>query len=302
MLPPSDHDALMALVTAADTDLSAARIDRAILHVNELAPPERSLAWFPVVGGHPFDLLAGFTAPPHWWAVGVSSTGRAHRLDDEGRRLTGPDVSERVRVTVLIDRSGGAAGVMRLADDVVPLPGRPEGTVADACRRVLGLPTAPPPPSTLVLWTLTWLDRLVDAASRADASTRLTTWADVADLHAAAGPTVGRPGCAPDPVSLAASAAALAEAWPWSRLRAEPAVADVPGPPLPPELAAWMDDGMLARWLLSRVPGEADLMAAVHALLAPVLADGVEAVVRAAADDPGLTPPDDEGPTDEERR
>jgi hypothetical protein len=280
MLPPSGDDALMALVAAADRELSAARTDRAIIHVDARAPAGRRPGWYPIEG-HPFDMLAGFTAPPHWRAAGVSTTGWAQRTGQGGRRLTGPGDREPVRITVLVDREGGAAGVMRIGGaggdtgEVVPLPGPPEGEVADACRRALGLPTAPPPGSTLELWTLTWLDRLVDVAGRADAPARLRTWAQVADLHAAAGPRR-------DPVGLAAAAAALAEAWPWSRLRAEPSVIEGPGPVPRTDLAAWMDDGMWARWLLARLPGEDDLLAAVRAMLPSTLAAGVEAVVEAA--------------------
>jgi hypothetical protein len=43
-----------------------------------------------------------------------------------------------------------------------------------------------------------------------------------------------------------------------------------------------MDDGMWARWLLSRLPGRADLLAAVRALLPVRLAEGVEVVAQAA--------------------
>jgi hypothetical protein len=284
MLPRSGDDALMALVSAADSELSAARTDRAIIHVDERAPADRCLAWSPIEG-HPFDVLAGFTAPPHWRAVGVSTTGRARRVVDGRRRLTGPGDCEPVRATVLLDREGGAASVMRMGDasgdagggasGVVPLPGSPEGEVADACRRALGLPTAPPPTSTLELWTLAWLDRIVDVAARAHAPARLRTWAQVADLHAATG-------ARHDPLALAAAAAALAEAWPWSRLRAEPSVVDGPGPVPAADLAGWMDDGMWARWLLARLPGEDDLLAAVRALLPADVAAGVEAVVEAA--------------------
>jgi hypothetical protein len=328
MLPRSGDDALMALVAAADSELSAMRTARAIIHVDARAAAGVRPAWS-LIEGHPFDVLAGFTAPPHWRAVGVSTTGWAGRIDDGGCRRTGPGDRQRVRVTVLLDREGGAAGVMRMgavggdaggsggsggaaggasgdagdgtsgdaggasgdagdgaggdageivgevAGEVVPLPGSPEGEVADACRRALGLPTAPPPGSTLQLWTLAWLDRVVDVAGRAAAPDRLRTWAQVADLHAAAGPRC-------DPAALAAAAASLAEAWPWSRLRAEPSVVDAPGPVPAAELAAWMDDGMWARWLLARLPGEHDLLAAVRALLPARLVAGVEAVVVAA--------------------
>jgi hypothetical protein len=97
---------------------------------------------------------------------------------------------------------------------------------------------------------------------------------------------VGPPGDEPltvlDPASLAGAAAALARAWPWARLRADPSVLDVTGPPPTADVAAWMDDGMWARWLLARLPTPDDLMAAVHALLPAALAEGVEIVARAA--------------------
>lgn len=310
MLPCSDHDApagapaLAALVAAADAELAglpalAALADDAargaLLHVDGDAPPHRRLRWRPLDGAHPLDALMGFTAPSQWLALGVSSTGKARRLadaagvsrDPAGESHTEP---ERVRITLLLDRSGDAAALMRLGDEVVPLPGRPEGTVADACRRALGLPTHPPPTSTLGLWTLTWLDRVVEVAGGADAAHRLRTWSQAAALHPAARP-LRRPSAvravagdrAPDPAGLAAAAAGLADAWPWSRLRSEPAVVELPGPPVTPEVARWMDDGMFARWLLADLPGEADLLAAVHGLLPASLADDVELVVREAA-------------------
>jgi hypothetical protein len=181
--------------------------------------------------------------------------------------------------------------VLRRSGEVTELPGRPEGVVADACRRALALPTGPPPASTLELWTAAWLDRVVELASRSDARSRLRTWSAVAGLHAAVGARGSRPDAALDPMALAAAARALAEAWPWARLRQDPSVADVPGPPTAHELATWMDDGMWARWLLARLPAVDDLLAAVRALLPSVLADGVELVVAAAVEAPGPRQP-----------
>jgi hypothetical protein len=296
MLPRPHHcsPGLDALVAAADTALSgelsgelaaagiATALDGALLHVDGDAPPERCLRWRPLDGAHPLDVLLGFTAPPHWLALGVSSTGKARRLDADDEVPQGAR-AQPVRITLLIDRSGDARAVMRLDGDVIPLRERPEGTVADACRRALGQPTAPPPSSTLGLWTLAWLDRLVEAAGHASTAP-MREWSQVAGLHAAAAPALGRRGAAFDPGALAAAATALAEAWPWPRLRAEPAVVDLPGPPLTSTVAAWMDDGMFARWLLADLPNDADLLAAVHALLPPTLAEGVEVVVRAAGE------------------
>lgn len=285
MHPPFDHGTLLGFVRAADADLSANSIDGAILRVSDLAPVAECFTWFPLDGAHPLELLAGFVAPPHWQAVGVSCAGRAHQLDTE------PDA---VTITILIDRSGAAAGVLRRADEVTELPGRPEGVVADACRRALALPTGPPPASTLDLWTAAWLDRVVELAGRSDGRARLRTWSAVAGLHAAVGAPGNRPEAALDPVALAAAASALAEAWPWARLRQDPSVADVPGPPPARQLAAWMDDGMWARWLLARLPAVDDLLAAVRALLPSVLADGVELVVAAAEPGSRQRPDDSE--------
>lgn len=282
MHPPSDHGPLLGFVSAAEAALTAARADGAILRISDLAPPTECFTWFPLEGTHPLDVLLGFVAPPHWRALGVSCPGRAHRLDDAAARQAphGPTEPDPVMVTLLLDRAGGAAGVMRRGDELTTLRGRPEGVVADACRRALALPTSPPPPSTLGLWTAAWLDRVVERAGRADAAARLRSWPAVVELHAAAGRAGDGRATVPDPEALARAAHAFARAWPWARLRADPAVVDVPGPPLSPELAAWMDDGMWARWLLSRLPATDDLLAAVRALLPSVLADDVERVAR----------------------
>jgi capsular polysaccharide biosynthesis protein len=82
--------------------------------------------------------------------------------------------------------------------------------------------------------------------------------------------------------ALARAAVRWAAAWPWSRLRAEPAAFDVPWLDRTPALAAWMDDGMWARWLLSALPQVDDLRAAVHDLLCERLAAAVDEVVTAS--------------------
>ena len=295
-----DHDTLLGFARQADAEISAAGVNGAVLHVNGLAPVDTCFRWSPLDGAHPLDLLLGFVAPPHWRALGVSCVGLSRRLDRgagggggvSGAGGAGCDLPHvvfdaaaeptPVAVTVLLDRSGDVAAVIRQADRVTAMREAPEGVVADACRRALGLPTAPAPPSTLGLWTLTWLDRVVEAAGHAPAGAGLRSWSAIARLHAAAGPPGDEPLTVLDPASLAGAAAALAQTWPWSRLRADPSVLDVAGPPPAANLAAWMDDGMWARWLLARLPAPDDLMAAVRALLPAALAEGVEVVARAA--------------------
>ncbi len=261
-----DPDALLALATLAIEQL-AGDPRGALLRVHETADDTDCLAWLPLQGAHPLDALLGYVAPADWWAIGVCAPGRAHS----------PDGSDDVTVALLVDRAGATASLLQRGDAREVLPGRPDGVLADACRRALGLPTPPPPWSSLMLWTQAWLDRIVEAdGARAPGRPGLS-WSAVARLHPA---STG----AGDPVALALDAAALAEAWPWARLRAEPAVADLAGPRPSPALAQWMDDGMWARWLVSRLPPADELLEATRALLSPVVADAVELVVAAAAD------------------
>ena len=279
---PRDPDrpgaiSLAARVDEADAALAPTTSDAAILRVANLgADGPDDLAWFPLDGGHPLDVLLGFVAPEHWVALGVSTPGEAHPVGDDGRVVRSTDPSP-IRVTVLFDRSGRAAGRLRQGGDVSAMPGSPEGVVADACRRCLGLATGPPPATTALLWTLCWLDRLVDAAGRAAASPRLASWAEVARLHpAASSPPPGpEADVGHEPGALAAATVLLAEAWPWSRLRADPSLIDVPGPLPEPHVIRWMDDGMWARWLLSTFPTIDDLVAAVCGLLPDCVASAV---------------------------
>jgi hypothetical protein len=53
---------------------------------------------------------------------------------------------------------------------------------------------------------------------------------------------------------VAEATRALAETWPWTRLRSDPDVVDTAEPPLERRLALWMDDGMFARWLAAELP------------------------------------------------
>ena len=81
---------------------------------------------------------------------------------------------------------------------------------------------------------------------------------------------------------MADATQSLADAWPWSRLRADPAVVDVPGPLPDARVVAWMDDGMWARWLLAAFPALGDLVDAACSLLAPNLARAARQVVQAS--------------------
>jgi hypothetical protein len=294
-VPPPPDLALAAHVDDADAALAASGGNApksALLRVSVAdADPPGELAWFPIDPIHPLDLLLGFVAPAHWWALGVSSCGRQHSIGSDGRVMRSAG-SPRVRITVLIDRSGGAATLLRRGDERTSLQGPPDGTVADACRRALGLETAPPPATTAGLWTRCWLDRVVDtlapsggASGGASGGPGPPTWRDLTRLHPASSVAATQwsgLGPGPDADALADATRALADAWPWARLRADPAVADVPGPLPDPRVVAWMDDGMWARWLLATFPALDDLIDAACSLLTPGLARATRQVVEAS--------------------
>jgi hypothetical protein len=273
---------LQALVEAAYVSLEDAEVDGAILRVSG-PPDEPELAWFALDDVHPLHYLLRLVAPAHWQALGVSCSGSAHRLDETGRARTLPD-DPSVRVSLLVHRSGATAAVLAEGPRVVSRPDQPEGVVADACRRALDLPTAPPPDTTTDLWTLCWLDRVVESAIGSGGRSRRLRWPQIAALHPAAAIAAASradPPAVPDAPALAAATASLARRWTWARLRADPTAIDLPWLDLTPSLAAWMDDGMWARWLYSGLPARPDLMATVRDLLDAPVADAITRAVEA---------------------
>lgn len=288
------------LVTAVDTTLGGRPdvVEGGVLLRVTGHPPQ--VATIPLEGDHPLDMLLGFTAPVHWRAIGIHCRARAYDLPGpdrgEGGRAVpdgpdGPEPPHPVVVTVLVDRSGSGSGLLRRGPLSTRLPGAPEGSVGDACRRALGLATPAPPSSTAELWLRVWLDRVVEAAGSGDDRDELTTWDAVAALHPASParptPAAAQPPTLPagvglgDPEALAETTHVLAGAWPWSRLRHEPDVIDTARPPLPRQVAEWMDDGMFARWVLAELADLGLLCRTVRALLPPGVAAAVDDTVQA---------------------
>lgn len=201
-------------------------------------------------GRHPLDALLGFVAPPSWRALGVVCFGwAAPALDVDEARHTASGVRPsrhpercRVRVTTLVDRRGEERATATLEDGtVVDEPGA--GTVTDALRRCLRLPTAPPPVPSAELFAALWLGN-VAAAGRA------MSWAEVALRHPAI-QLLDRGGHRPQPEELIGAGRSLHRALTWERLRSRAATGRLDGGiDLDPAVAAWMDDGMFARWVL----------------------------------------------------
>lgn len=229
-----------------------------------------------VVDGHPYRHLLGFTAPDDWTVLGVTCCGWAGSMEadvppsmQEGRR--------RLRQTFLVGRSGAAASTVRFRDGGTPLADAPtEGRMVDVLRRCFGLPTAPPDVGTGVLFTAWWLDNICDLGRR---SPKRLTWKQVSDLHPAVRllRAAGERAITGD-VTLAGRT--LADVFDWTRLRE--LFVESPGAGLvSPDLAAWMDEGMLCRHLLGELPSLGALVREMLDHVTPMTGERLYAAVAA---------------------
>jgi hypothetical protein len=286
--PRPIHDPALLDALAGFIDHATAAHDGASLWGIATTPREEiELALLPLEG-HPFDELIGFEAPAHWMAMGVRATGR-------GRSLAEPHPAARaVAATMVLGRDGTTRSRLRWLDrgpgvcELGPAesePGPVEGLVADACRRSLGLPTAPPSTSATVVWTLLWLDNLVERAG--DTAHRPRTWADAVALHPAAQAADPDGSWVLDhPDGLVAAARAHAATWRWERLRREPCALGPVGASLPAGALAWMDEGLFSRWLLTELPDDAELLGSVVDVLPAQVAAKVIGSARTLLDSP----------------
>ncbi len=227
-------------------------------------------------GTDPADLVAslvGFDAPATWDAMAVVVHGRSWALDDT-------DTDPRpIRLTHVVDRHGGSASVMRHAGEE-PTVGGPEGQgrLVDVCLRALGLATAPPPEESTGLWALLWLDGLLARAARGEALAGLVA---VARAHPAVEMVAERE---PELVDEAAHRLVrlgrlFGQARDWPHLRRAAAAGEWPVEDLDPEGAAWMDDGMFARWVTADFPLLDDYLAELDTLLSEHVMAGVRGVL-----------------------
>lgn len=244
---------LTNLVAQVDAQL-VKHPDGAILRFSEGDPPE--VHQMGLNGEHPLDLLLGTTVSTNWAGIGLHCKGRGYDLPDDQPATPADRCTSfaslaldalPVSVTILINRNGDGRGILRSGRATRLLAGAPEGAVGDACRRALGLATAPPPTDTTGLWLRIWLDRVVDAAAR-NARAAPPGWKAVARQHPQ------RVRGAPTPEAVADATLELADTWPWHRLRRDPDLVDTARPPLERQVTLWMDDGMYARWLLAEIP------------------------------------------------
>jgi hypothetical protein len=191
--------------------------------VSHLASGSPRLHLCPLAGNDVVAELSGLTASADWDAFGIVANASARRLDDDG-------APEPVTVAVLASRAGVTAhAITGLSPDGDVEGG--EGRLVDACRRVLGLATAPPDQCTRWWSVLDWVDRVLDAALGAD---------------------LGEP--PPWPVVLRLDRGADLAGAPWSAVRARCATGRLVLPATTAAAAAWMDDGMFSREVVTAYP------------------------------------------------
>lgn len=229
-------------------------------------------------GDHPLNHLLGFVAPEEWTAMGLISFGWMAHGDindpDCQRPSLAPD-RRRVRCTHLVGRDGSASSTVA-AEDGFTMDEMPVGRVPDSLRRCLGVSTAPPPESTIAYWSRYWLAAVSEQVWGTE---RAFSWAQIARMHPAMIPArlldqrskVG---------DLPARAEDLATETTWSALRWEAVCAkQVYGFDEGSDMAAWMDDGMFARWVLAELPA-ASLVKRLEARLEPSVLRRVRGALR----------------------
>jgi hypothetical protein len=248
-------------------------------------------------GAHPLEGLVGLVAPDEWCMLGTVCTGTATSLDD-GRRFA--TVSAH-----LVDREGHWAAAYEPIDPgeheggacsgPAASAGEPMGRIDDALRRALGLPTAPPPGTTHLLWSTQWLDAIVEQVATAVATLprgRTRRSAHAVSMPALVGlhPAVTAYDLDPSTLDLRAlvdQGHRLAADRDWSQLRRACTTGLWTHPSVDADVAAWLDDGSFARWVLGDWPDLEDLLDAVDVLLEP--ADAAD--IACTLDAWGVLPP-----------
>lgn len=170
----------------------------------------------------PIPLLLGFTAPDEWLAVGVA-------LEDDG-----PPPARSIAV---VSRDGPMVTAMRTDAGLFAMP-EPLGPLADTLRRAMRLPTAPAEESMAAYAAALLTGTLVEIGGRAR----------------------GRRLGMSTVLAMVEVANKLVVTGDWGMLRARIADGSVGGTNLWPEWAAWMDDGMAARWLTDGITPHDELL------------------------------------------
>lgn len=273
---PDPRTLLTALATGIDGAFAGHTVDHPAQLLRVVSCPDApqgiELGLLPLEPGeHPADAVAGFTAPLEWQAVGLVTSGLGYELERDARP------ADRIRLTFLLDRSGTTVTLLTPLD--APTPRRtlhepPDGLIADACRRVLGLPTSPPAEGLEPWLAARWLDRLLSVSVAEPGA--IATWDDAVAVH----PLVSA-GSVPSATALVELVDEAASQFDWDRLRLLSVHGRSPHPTVAPGIAAWMDAGCFARYLLAAELPVGLLMRELEALLPKELARSVRSTLPA---------------------
>lgn len=236
-------------------------------------PPGGSTGDFCLVFDEESPGFLGWTAPLECQAVGVVASGRAVVPEGPVEPLPGflAGTETAVRLACVVARDGSVGWQMETAGKRGDPAPPTEGRVLDCLRRCFGLPTPPPPVGPGHFQSLIWLVTIEEAVR---ATTRRLTWNQVLDLHPAANPH--------DYPQLAGPDSPGEPEWTWEKLRRAAVRDNWAWMMVDRELAAWMDDGMFARWILDTLPSPEDVLAELRPRLAPSTARRLAHAVRAA--------------------
>jgi hypothetical protein len=245
-------------------------------------PEEVELAVRTLDGSSVTSALMGFVAPPDCIALaavtGAWVAPASHADFDETDRGRFPSTrpsahpdAVRARSILVVSRSGGIAGRIHCADGRIldhEADGEPAGFTIDGLRRAFALPTAPPTIPTAELLTTLWLVDIADAGQQARTRGRRLTWPAATKLHLAFR-MLRAAGDRPHHGRLVPAARALARVLTWTEVRRQATTRGWLAGIVTTELASWMDEGMLARWLLAAFKPLPELLAGARAALTP---------------------------------
>lgn len=131
---------LDTLVTAIDAAAEERGWNEGHQLIRVTADGDDVLVGFKDIDGHPLDALTGFRAPADWLAIGVCCEGWAAPIGT-GERPSQSKGRQRVRNTVIVTRGGQVSSGVRRAGFDLELMGEGTGSVLDALREAVGLPT-----------------------------------------------------------------------------------------------------------------------------------------------------------------
>jgi hypothetical protein len=249
-------------------------------------------------GLDPVAEMIGIEASTSWRVIGVRAPASSRRFADADTPGSTDTRADPVPCEFihLLDRSGTSITELSIdgAETVRLGPDRSirEGRIADACRRVFGLPTAPPPAMATFI-----VDAWLTLVLRQSLITPGLRWVDLVRLDFVAQLAAERtpsPSSGPQtPSELARALGDVATTLDWARYRdACIALGGCPISDLSPTEISWMDTGMFARWAHSALPSTSELLDLLEATIDPGAHDRLWATVS-LAQRRSPTPPSD---------